>query len=178
MATSGVPSAPASLARPRSGRGFAHLAAAQQSAGVTLVELAVIMAIVAVIAGVTAPVFAGYVQRANIATAIGDIKRLEVQIERFRSDTGGLPDTLAELGVSLPNDPWGNPYRFLNLTTLAPGDAGKRRKDKSLVPVNSDSDLYSAGPDGDSKAPFTAKASHDDIVRAGNGGFVGIADDY
>ena len=92
MATSGVPSAPASLARPRSGRGFAHLAAAQQSAGVTLVELAVIMAIVAVIAGVTAPVFAGYVQRANIATAIGDIKRLEVQIERFRSDTGGLPD--------------------------------------------------------------------------------------
>ena len=150
----------------------------QRARGVTLVELAVVMAIVAVIAAVAVPMYSGYVERADIATAIGDIKRLEVQIERFRTDNGRLPNSLAELGVSVPTDPWGNLYQYLKLTELAPGDKDKRRKDKSLVPVNSDYDLYSAGPDGDSKAPFTAKASRDDIVRCGNGGFVGIADDY
>lgn len=150
----------------------------QRASGVTLVELAVVMAIVAVIAAVAVPMYGGYVERTDIATAVGDIKRLEVQIERFRTDTGGFPDSLAELGASIPTDPWGNPYRYLNLTNLGPGDKGKRRKDKSLVPVNSDYDLYSAGPDGDSKAPFTAKASRDDIVRCGNGGYVGKANDY
>ena len=54
-----------------------------------------------------------------------------------------------------------------------PGMEGHRRKDHSLVPVNSDYDLYSMGPDGDSQAPFTAQASRDDIVRASNGGYIG-----
>ncbi|MCG6963484.1 MAG: prepilin-type cleavage/methylation domain-containing protein, partial [Acidobacteria bacterium] len=37
---------------------------------------------------------------------------------------------------------------------------------------------YSMGPDGKSQPPLTAKASRDDIVRAGNGSFVGVAIDY
>ena len=52
------------------------------------------------------------------------------------------------------------------------------RKDKNLVPVNTDYDLYSMGEDGRSVGPFTAKASRDDIVRANDGGFVGLAADY
>ena len=47
-----------------------------------------------------------------------------------------------------------------------------------MVPVNSDFDLYSMGPDGDSRAPFTAKASRDDIVRASNGGFIGPVSEF
>jgi len=46
------------------------------------------------------------------------------------------------------------------------------------VPVNSDFDLYSKGKDKESVAAFTAKMSHDDIVRANNGMFVGLADDF
>jgi general secretion pathway protein G len=46
------------------------------------------------------------------------------------------------------------------------------------VPVNSDFDLYSMGPDGQSKPPFTAAASRDDIVRASNGGFIGPVSDF
>ena len=52
------------------------------------------------------------------------------------------------------------------------------RKDKKLVPLNSDYDLYSMGPDGESKPPLTAKASKDDIVRANDGEFVGLAERY
>jgi general secretion pathway protein G len=34
------------------------------------------------------------------------------------------------------------------------------------------------GKDGDSKAPLTAKASRDDIIRANNSAFIGLATDY
>jgi general secretion pathway protein G len=49
------------------------------------------------------------------------------------------------------------------------------RKDKQLQPINTDYDLYSVGKDGDSVAPLTAKKSLDDIVRAGEGAYVGLA---
>lgn len=53
-----------------------------------------------------------------------------------------------------------------------------RRKDHNLVPLNTDYDLYSSGPDGASVGPLTAKASRDDILRANNGRFVGPASAY
>ena len=52
------------------------------------------------------------------------------------------------------------------------------RKDRFLVPINSDYDLYSSGPDGDSKAPLNAKASRDDVIRGSNGGFYGLAEKF
>jgi len=51
-------------------------------------------------------------------------------------------------------------------------------KDRSMVPVDSDFDFYSMGPAGQSRPPFTAKASRDDIVRAGDGGYFGKASEY
>ena len=38
-----------------------------------------------------------------------------------------------------------------------------------------DHDLYSMGLDEKTKLPLTAKDARDDIVRAGNGGFLGLA---
>lgn len=55
---------------------------------------------------------------------------------------------------------------------------GKLRKDKNLVPINSDFDLYSKGPDGQSASPLTASISQDDIVRGRNGTFFGKASEY
>lgn len=52
------------------------------------------------------------------------------------------------------------------------------RKDRFLVPINSDFDLYSMGKDRETVAPLTAKKSHDDIVRANDGAFVGLASDF
>jgi general secretion pathway protein G len=58
------------------------------------------------------------------------------------------------------------------------GGGGQPRKDRFLVPINSDYDLYSMGPDGASTPPLTAKASHDDIIRASDGAYVGVAENF
>ena len=47
-----------------------------------------------------------------------------------------------------------------------------------MNPVNSDYDLYSRGPDGQTQAQFTAQKARDDIVRAADGAYVGIAQDF
>jgi general secretion pathway protein G len=56
-----------------------------------------------------------------------------------------------------------------------PGTIGQARKSRFLVPINSDFDLFSPGPDGDWVGPLTAQKSQDDIIRANNGDFVGPA---
>ena len=77
--------------------------------------------------------------------------------------------------MNLVLDPWGLPYEYLNLDGVP---IGMMRKDQALVPINSDYDLYSKGPDGASIMPLTAPMSRDDVVRANNGAFIGIASDY
>ena len=52
------------------------------------------------------------------------------------------------------------------------------RKDRFLHPLNSTYDLYSVGKDGKTVAALTAKASKDDIIRANDGGFIGLAVKY
>jgi len=56
--------------------------------------------------------------------------------------------------------------------------ADKARIDHQLHPINCDYDLYSKGADGKSTAPLTAKISQDDIIRANNGGYVGLVSNY
>jgi len=46
------------------------------------------------------------------------------------------------------------------------------------VPLNSTYDLYSKGKDGASASPLTAKASADDVIRANDGGYIGLASGY
>ena len=86
-----------------------------------------------------------------------------------------LPAALTDLPITPFPDPWGNLYKFANYDLIP---LGKRRKDQFLVPVNSDYDLYSMGKDEDSKVAFTAKVSWDDVVRANDGRYLGLAVDY
>jgi general secretion pathway protein G len=79
-------------------------------------------------------------------------------------------------GFGAHSDPWGRPHQFTKLQGI--NGKGKARKDKNLNPLNADYDLYSVGPDGLTALPLTAKAARDDIVRANNGAFVGVASDY
>ena len=89
--------------------------------------------------------------------------------------TGSFPPDLNALGRGAIRDPWGNPYRYLNIATAIPGHV---RKDRFLVPLNSDYDLYSMGKDGESQPPITSAKSRDDILRASNGAFIGLASDF
>lgn len=72
-------------------------------------------------------------------------------------------------------DPWGSPYQYLNIQNSTAKGKGSFRKDRFLVPINTDYDLYSMGRDRQSTPPLTAKNSKDDVIRANNGGYIGLA---
>ena len=146
--------------------------------GFTLVELMIAVAILAVLAAIAVPTYQSYYERARVAQAKSDIRSLENMINRYFSDKRQYPDTLADIGKAGTLDPWKRPYQYLKLFPADKKLTGQSRKDKNLVPINSDYDLYSMGRDGASQGPLTAKASRDDIVRANDGRFLGLASDH
>jgi len=148
----------------------------RSESGVTLLELMIAMAITAVLMTVGVPGYRAYVNRSLTTVAIADISGIYLKIQSFVLNDGGPPPDLGAIGFAGKLDPWGNPYVYLSFEGLE--GKGMMRKDKNLVPVNSEYDLYSLGPDGKSVPPFTAKASHDDIVLANDGGYIGPAEDY
>jgi len=144
--------------------------------GFTIIELMLGVAILGVIVGIAYPSYQQYTERVRIAQAIVDIQGISSSVEAYSRDNREYPADLNEVGKGAMKDPWGNAYQYTNLRTVK--GSGKARKNKSLVPINSDFDLYSMGKDGASMSPLTAKASRDDIVRANDGRFVGLASDY
>ena len=141
-----------------------------------LVELLLVVAIVAVLATIAVPSYSSYVDRGKVTQAEGDIVQIEVAMAQYVADNGSLPGALSNLNNVPLVDPWGNPYQYLNLGSR--GAMGHARKDRSLVPINSDYDLYSMGKDGQSSPPLTASVSKDDVVRGRNGDFVGPGADF
>ena len=143
--------------------------------GFTLLELMVVVAIVATLAAIGMPSYLRYLNKVRINDVIIDIRMIERDIALYKEFNGELPSNLESLGTGDHLDRWGNPYQYLR---VADAHIGQLRKDRNLVPVNTDYDLYSMGADGESRGPFTAKASRDDIIRANDGEFVGLVSDY
>ena len=141
----------------------------------TITELLIGVAILAVLAGIVIPIYTQYKVKLDNAIAVTDIINIQVAIESFEQANDAYPSSLTDVNMNLLLDPWGAPYEYLNLDGVP---IGQMRKDQALVPINSDYDLYSKGPDGLSVKPLTAAHSRDDIVRANNGNFIGIAEDY
>lgn len=148
----------------------------RSSLGITLIELVVLVAILGTLAAVGIPAYSNYREKARITKAAGDIVLIQFDIRLYTSaNNGQLPANLNALGRGPILDPWGNPYQYLIISTAVPGQV---RKDRFLVPLNTDYDLYSKGKDGVSSPPLTAHQSRDDIVRASNGSFIGLASDF
>src|SRR5262245_49186051 len=125
--------------------GAKHFRARQR--GVTLLELMVVAAIVVVLSMFAVPAFNNYVQRPRTARAIGDIGTISLQLYRWQLNTRSFPATLADAGITL-TDPWGQPYEYMPVEGTP---QNQLRKDHNLHPINTDFDLYSIGPDGNTQ---------------------------
>ncbi len=142
--------------------------------GFTILQLLAALAILGILSAIALPGFQVYLERARQTQALGELGGIEILINEFSTAQGGnLPADLAALGLAGALDPWGSNYVYVNLTL-----GGAPRVDQNGDPVNTTYDLYSPGPDGATALSLVAGASEDDIIRASDGGFVGLVTDY
>ena len=117
--------------------------------GFTLVEMLLVLVILATLAAIVVPKFAGRTEQARITAAQTQISNLKIVLDAYEVDNGsypkgskGLENLVEQPGNTLnwrgpyieevPIDPWGNEYVYES--------PGKHN--------SSSYDLYSMGPDG------------------------------
>ncbi|MGD9074086.1 MAG: prepilin-type N-terminal cleavage/methylation domain-containing protein [Desulfobacteraceae bacterium] len=155
---------------------WARHSESQISAGYTLIELLVVIVLLATLIGAGIPLYTAYIEKARITRAEEEISTLQKEIQMYKLSKKVLPRKLSDIRESDLMDPYGRPYQYHNFTSA--DEKEKRRKDRFLVPLNADYDLYSMGRDGKSEPPLAAKESHDDIVRANEGIYIGPVSEF
>ncbi len=131
-----------------------------KNAGFTLIEIMLVLVIIAALAAMVVPRFAGRSDKAKVSVAASDIAQIATALKLYELDNGTFPTTQQGLAAlkkkpstppvprnwngpyveKTPVDPWGRPYIYVS--------PGKHRPDY---------DLYSKGKNEDS--------SEDDIVN-------------
>jgi len=142
----------------------------------SLLETLLVCALLSTLASIAAGIYVSALKVARVTRAVGDIRAIGIDVQQFYLDHDRYPTTLVEARPIVPNDPWGRPYVYTDLSQK--GSRGRARKDGRLNPINSDFDLYSVGPDGRTATPLGTPMSKDDIIRARDGAFLGLASDF
>lgn len=106
-----------------------HSSAHRSNHGFTLVELLCVLVILATLAAIVIPKFAGRSEQAKITAAKSQISSIELALDSFEVDCGYFPKSgslidLVELPANnnnwkgpylkkgIPADPWGNAYVY------------------------------------------------------------------
>lgn len=134
-----------------------------------------VVGLLTVLVGIALPSYQSYRNRIRTSTATREIVEMSAIVQRFELDQRAYPNSLADVALNGKLDPWGRPYVYYNVEANGRGGA---RKDRRLNPLNTDFDLYSLGPDGKTKPQVTQQDSVDDIIRASNGRYFGVAADF
>lgn len=134
--------------------------------GFSLLEMLAVLAIMGILATLVAPRLFNQVDRSKITAAQAQARSLKTSIDALRLDIGRYPTAEEGLNLlvappadptarsswlgpyiegALPNDPWGNPYRY-----EPPGtdDAGFALKPK-IYSYGADNEAGGAGMDAD-----------------------------
>ncbi len=100
------------------------------SAGFTLLELLVVVAIIGMLAALVGPRVFGHVAKSEVTTAKAQLESFSRALDAYRLDVGSYPDSalglqalrVAPAGAAkwngpymqkdIPNDPWGHPYQY------------------------------------------------------------------
>lgn len=121
--------------------------------GLTLVEMIVVLAIIALIAAIIVPNVIGRPDQARVTVAQSDLRSISAALKMYRLDNGDYPSTAQGLQAlvtkpsgepaptnwnasgyleSVPVDPWGHPYLYRSpgengagFDLLSPGKDGK-----------------------------------------------------
>lgn len=145
--------------------------------GFTLTELMLTIVVASILLAIAVPSYQSSILKARNAQAIADLAKIKLAIDSYRlGHNDALPATLADISAANLKDPWGHAYVYAPFSAMK--GSGMKRKDRNLVPINSQYDLYSKGADGKSVSPLTAASSKDDIIMANDGAFLGKASDY
>jgi general secretion pathway protein G len=144
--------------------------------GYTLVELMLALTIAGILLTLVVTMYQGWRDRIDITRASEELMAMSAAITEFRNEYDRFPTSLAEIGKGSTLDPWGATYEYVDHADAS--GRGSFRKDKNIVPINSDFDLWSKGKDGASIPPLTAAPSRDDVIRANDGRFFGLASKY
>jgi general secretion pathway protein G len=159
------------------GPSFGVMGRSKGAGGFTIIELLLAIALVGVLLAIAVPSYRAYVLRAQYSRSISELAKIKVAIDKYRlNHNDALPASLADTSAPTLNDPWGRPYVYTVFAGMK--GIGQKRKDGNLVPINSEFDLYSMGPDGESVGSLTATKSRDDVIMANDGAFFGQASDY
>ena len=133
-------------------------------------------ALLGTVTAMAVPAFYREIQETANTRVIVDLQVLQFAIDMYERMNERLPDSLDDLGPGPRIDHWGHAYEYTPNTS--PDWNTRRRLDQHQVPLNDDYDLFSPGPDGEWKKPLMNSLSHDDIVRADDGLFIGVALDH
>lgn len=140
----------------------------KNSSAFTIIELVVVIAIIGMLALISILIYKKYIEKAKVVTAISEISMLEKEVRGYEIDTGSLPSSINDINPSVTEDPWLQPYVYLT----------PPQRTRGGILVNNDFDLYSSGKDILTNVEITNPVSLDDIIRAGNGHFKGVAARY
>jgi len=149
--------------------------------GVTLLELMIVLALLATLAGIAMASYSSYKLTSQNHAAVRDILEISTAIERYHLAHKAWPVSLADVKYDKKLDPWGNNYIYEQIPPILEKVAiggTKLRQDANLKPINTFYDLYSKGADGETTNNISVPISHDDIIRARDGEFIGLAEDY
>lgn len=105
----------------------------RKQAGFTMLEIMIVLVIVAVLAALVVPNVMGRPDEARIVAAQTDINNIKQALQLYKVDNRRYPTSQQGLKAlvtkpssppvpnnwklyidKLPNDPWGNPYQYLN----------------------------------------------------------------